>query len=119
MEKRRRVILYGKSVIVSSVGASLRDVPGLEIIPLAPPLPEGKELEALAPDAIIFDLDAAHPDAALSLLRQRPGLVLVGVDPASDKLIVVTAHQRRAVAAADLLEVIDRETETRAEQQSE
>jgi hypothetical protein len=45
--------------------------------------------------------------------------VLVGVDPASDKLVVVTVRESRAVAVADLLEVIDRETETRAEQQSE
>jgi hypothetical protein len=119
MERQRRIVLYGKSVIVGSVGASLRDVPGLEIIPLALPPRDAKDLGALAPDVIIFDLDAAHPDAALSLLRQRPELLLIGVDPASDKLVVVTAREIRAVAAADLLEVIDRETETRAEQQSE
>jgi hypothetical protein len=118
MERQRRIILYGKSVIMGSVGASLRGVPGLEIIPLAPPLPEAKDLAALAPDAIIFDLDAAHPDAALSMLRQRPELLLIGVDPASDKLVVVTARESRAVAVADLLEVIDRETETLEEQQS-
>ncbi len=112
MEKRRRVILYGKSVIVGSVGASLRDVPGLELIALAPPLPKAKDLGALAPDAIIFDLEAAHPEAALSLLRERPGLLLVGVDPGSDELIVVSSHHRRAVAVADLLEVIGREAAT-------
>lgn len=115
MEKQRRIVLYGKSVIMGSVGASLRDVTGLEIIPLAPPLPEGKDLGALAPDAIIFDLEAAHPDAALSLLRQWPDLLLIGLDPASDELVIVTSRQRRAVAVADLLEVINRETETRAE----
>ena len=106
MEKRRRVILYGKSVILGSVGASLRDVPGLELIPLASPLPEAKDLSALEPDAIIFDLEAAHPDAALSLLRQRPGLLLIGVDPGSDEMVIVTSRQRRAVAVADLLRVI-------------
>jgi len=109
MEKRRRVILYGKSVILGSVGASLRDVPGLEVVPLAPPLPEGKELDALAPDAILFDLEAAYPDAALSLLRQRPDLLLLGVDPTSDELVIVSSRQRRAVAVADLLRVIRRD----------
>lgn len=111
MEKRRRVILYGKSVIVGSVGASMRDVSGLEIVPLVPPLPEAKELDALAPDAIIFDLEAAHPDAALSLLRQRPGLLLIGVDPSSDELVIVSSRQRRVVAVADLLDLVDRATD--------
>lgn len=118
MEKQRRIILYGKSVIVGSVGAGLQDVPGLEIIPVALPLRDAEDLGALAPDVIIFDLDAAHPDAALSMLRQQPELLLIGVDPASDKLVVVTARERRAAAVADLLEVIDRDTETLAKQQS-
>jgi hypothetical protein len=116
MERQRRIVLYGKSVILGSVGASLRDVPGLDIIPLALPLRDAKDLGALAPNVIIFDLDAAHPEAALSLLRQRPELSLIGVDPAGDKLIVVTAREIRAVAVADLLKVIGREKETRAEQ---
>ena len=118
MEKRRRVILYGKSVIVGSVGASMRDVSGLEIVPLVPPLPEAKELDALAPDAIIFDLEAAHPDAALSLLRQRPGLLLIGVDPSSDELVIVSSRQRRVVAVADLLDLVDRATDQGVEKKA-
>lgn len=108
MEKRRRVILYGKSVIVGAVGASLRDAPGLEIVPLVPPVPKAVVLGALAPDAIIFDLEAAHPDAVLSLLRKRPGLLLIGVNPANDELLVLSGQQERAVAVADLLKVIRR-----------
>jgi len=108
MEKRRRVILYGKSVIMGSVGASLRDAPGLETVVLDTPLATTQGLAELSPDVIIFDLEAAHPDAALSLLRERPGLLLIGVDPASDELLVLSSQQKRAVAVADLLRVIQR-----------
>ena len=35
--ERRRVILYGQSIILSSVGASLRRYASLEVVPLAAP----------------------------------------------------------------------------------
>jgi hypothetical protein len=114
MEKQR-VILYGKSVILGSVGAGLRDVAGLEIVALDTPLPTKQRLAELSPDVIIFDLAAAHPEAALLLLRERPGLLLVGVDPASDELLILSSQQERAVAMADLLRVIQRGTSENAE----
>jgi hypothetical protein len=110
MENQRRVILYGKSVILGSVGAGLQDVAGLEIVALDTPLPTTQGLAELSPDVIIFDLAAAHPEAGLLLLRERPGLLLVGVDPASDELLVLSGRQERAVAVADLLRVIHRGT---------
>jgi hypothetical protein len=111
----RRVILYGKSVILGSVAASLRDVPGLEIVPLAPPLPRARELGALSPDVIIFDLEAAHPDAALSLLPARSRLLLIGVDPATDQMLLWSGEQSRALSMQDLVRTItERDGESRA-----
>lgn len=81
--------------------------PGWQVLGLNPAAEQ--ILGALSPDAIIFDLDAAHPDAALSLLRQWPDLLLVGLDPASDELVIVSSRQMRAVAVGDLLRVLYRE----------
>ncbi|HNS51554.1 MAG TPA: hypothetical protein PKO09_10280 [Anaerolineae bacterium] len=106
MAEQRRVILYGKSLILGSVGASLRGRPDLEVVPLAPPLPEARELEALAPAAILFDLEAAQPDAALRLLKGHPRLLLIGIDPAGDEILILSGRQERAAAVADLLSVI-------------
>ncbi len=110
MVKQRRVILYGESLILGSLAASLRGRPDLEIIPLAAAsLPQAQELDALAPDAILFDLEAAQPEAALQLLKTHPQLLLIGIDPASEEMLIFSGRQERAVAVADVLRVIHRE----------
>ena len=106
METRRRIILYGKSVILGAAGASLRRHGDLEIVTLAPPLPTAEELGALSPDVIIFDLEAAHPDAALSLLRALPRLLLIGIDPATDQMLLWSGEHGNALAMDDLLRAI-------------
>jgi hypothetical protein len=104
---KRRVLLYGKSLILGTVGISLQQFPHLEVIALSPPLPAAQELDALAPDVIIFDVEAAHPESALSLLEACPGLLLIGIDPASDRLLMVSGQQTHALTMQDLVQAID------------
>ena len=104
--KKERVILYGKSVILGTVGATLRSRPDLEIVILEPPLPERQGLEELSPDVIIFDLEAAHPEAALSLLQERPRLLLIGIDPATDQMLLWSGEHSRALSMLDLVQAI-------------
>ncbi len=107
MEKRRRVLLYGKSVILGTVGASLRRCPQLEIVSLTPPLPTARELAALEPEVIIFDIEAAHPEPAISLLEAHPGLLLIGIDPERDRMLVLPGESRRVLTIDDLIKVIE------------
>ena len=106
MKKQRRVFLYGKSVILGTVGASLQHYSDLEITSLSPPLPGTQELSALAPDAIIFDLQAAHPIAALRLLDACPNLMLIGIDPSSEQVFLWTGEHMSALSAQDLAQSI-------------
>jgi hypothetical protein len=108
MNERQRVLLYGRSVILGTVGASLEGHPHLEVIALSSPLPAVPELAALAPDVVIFDIDAARPEPALSLLEARPSLLLIGIDPESEQLLVLSGLPRDALTIDDLVRVIDR-----------
>jgi len=45
-------------------------------------------------------------DLAISLLRDRPEIILIGVDPSSDRLLVLSGRQKQPVSAAELLQVI-------------
>lgn len=110
MDKRRRVFLYGKSLILGTVGASLRYYPDLEILSLSPPFPAPQELQALAPDVIIFDLQAAQPEAAFTLLDNIPGLILIGIDPSSEQVFMWTGKHMSAVSASDLAQAIRNNT---------
>jgi hypothetical protein len=106
MEERQKVIVYGDSLILSGVYASLEIYPGIELLNLVQPLDRPpEELRLLHPAAVIFDLGSVKPEALLSLLQQ-PDLLLIGIDPDTHQALVWSGRQATAVAAADLVNVI-------------
>ena len=106
MEKRRRVLLYGKSVILGTVGASLQRNPEFEILPAVASSLEAPELRALSPDVIIYDIEASHPEAAISLLENCPNLLLIGVSPESKRVMLWSGRQLRQASTQELVQVI-------------
>ena len=108
MGKRQRVVLYGDSLVLAGMGASLKTYPGIELICLAAQPPaEVRQLWALRPAVVILDLGAVPPDLPVSLLGEQPELLLIGMDAAGDKLLVLSGRQARAVTTADLVQVIE------------
>ncbi len=106
MNEKQRVILYGDSLILDGVRATLARSPGIEILVLDQPLDRPLDaLPPLCPAALIFDLEAEEPDFPLALLQQ-PGLLLVGIDPETHQVLVWSGKQATAVSAADLVGVI-------------
>ena len=107
MEQRRRIVLYGNSVILGSVGASLRNLTNLEVISLAVPLPQKSELTAMAADVIFFDLEATRSEVFFPLLEKCPGLLLVGVSPDSNLVRLWSGRQLCELSTRDVLQIID------------
>lgn len=102
------IVLYGNSLAVSSVGASLQDRAGLNIVPVNYGLTEpASELNALEPDILIFDLSVTQPSFAMALLRLRPGLLLIGVDLMTSKALVLSSRTSSALTTEDLVQVIE------------
>lgn len=91
------VVLYGNSVFLAGIAAELKERTQFELLTI-----DGGRLDA----AVIFDLAAAQPDFAISLLRDQPGLRLVGLDPALDQVLLISAHESRVGTMTDLLGVI-------------
>lgn len=108
MNKRLRVILYGKSVILGTVGASLAHYPDLEVVALSPPLPGAGELAALAPDVILFDEDIGRPEALFALLQESPSLLLAGVNPENDQMRLWSSGQSSVLCTEDIVQRIAR-----------
>jgi hypothetical protein len=100
-------LLYGRSLILGTLGASLKRYPHLEIVPLSPPLPTVAELGALAPDVIVFDVEAARPESAIALLEARPSLLLIGIDPSSDQMLLWCGQHSRARTMQDVVQAIN------------
>jgi hypothetical protein len=106
MEKRR-VVLYGRSVILGTLRASFQHYPDLEVLALSPPLPSAQELGALAPDVILFDMETGRPEAAFSLLGTCPGLLLIGVDPSTNQALLWSGRQLRELSTQDLVQLMN------------
>lgn len=115
----RTVILYGNSLSVSSVGASLSECAGLHVASVSSGESDTvSQLIELQPDVIIFDLMATQSDFALALLQTKPGLLLVGVDMKTDKALVLSGETSLVVTTDDFLRVIERHITAPEEEQS-
>ena len=80
----RRVLLYGNSLVVSTVGASLLECGGLELVRVdagsAGAADTAAGLSALAPAAVIYDRVTTRPDLVIALLDQLPQALLIATE---------------------------------------
>ena len=108
MVKTKKVVLYGSDLVVSTVGATLQGRVGFEIVQIDPTLPGALQaLEAARPDVILFDLAGAQPDFSIAVLRKNPGLLLIGVDLKTDKVLVMSGKESRLLTTDDLVRTIE------------
>jgi hypothetical protein len=120
-KQQQQVILYGDTLILAGMQASLSESPNLEVIVLDPAMGNPADrLCSLHPAAVIFDLEslADLPLAFLQQLRlqEQPGLqeqsrlpqplLLIGVDPSMNEILVLSGQSKQALRMADLVHVI-------------
>jgi CBS domain-containing protein len=102
------VALYGRSLILESVGRMLEGREGVEVVTVE----EGPSLEAaldaLAPAILIVDLHQVAVASALPVVDARPELLLVGLDPSGARLLVLSGRDARSVTTDELLRLIER-----------
>jgi hypothetical protein len=97
---------------MAGIAASLRANPDMEVVGLDPDVPTVlQQITECTPMVIVFDQGAVPSDLAILLLREQPGLLLIGVDPSSNELLVLSSHTAQALSVADLIEVIHRKGE--------
>jgi hypothetical protein len=107
MEKRRRVVVYGNSLNMAGIVASLKADTTLEV--LCVNLDSPKALQSVDENditAIVFDLGDPPLRLDITLLRDLPSLLLIGVDPSRDEMLVLSSHPEQALSVADLAKVI-------------
>jgi len=104
----RQILFYGNSVILGSIGASLRQCHRFDFTTLAPPLPEDNALCTINPDVVLFDLDASTTEPVFDLLKTNPALVLIGVSPGSNVVRIWNTQQLQEISMQDLLELLEK-----------
>ncbi len=79
MGKTQRVLVCGSSVALAGIETSLSLDPGCEVLSHALPISR-EELHCLAPDVVLFDLDAVPPSFVYTVSSELPGALLIGID---------------------------------------
>ena len=110
MEKRPIVVLLGDSVLIDGVAVGLADrhVPGMiRINRFADDITE--RLKSLKPDMIVFELDTPCASSIFSLLREQPGILLLGLDLNCSQVLVLNSHQHVTRTVSELYCVVQLE----------
>jgi hypothetical protein len=121
----KTVVLFGSSLAVSSIGASLLGCAGLRVLEVEPEAPTtaahnaAQRLAALRPDVVLFDLAAVPSDFAIALWKAQPSTLLVGMDLLTGKALVLSGQSTRAHTTEDLLQVIQQHESHRPEHEGQ
>ncbi|MBN1887136.1 MAG: hypothetical protein JW850_04070 [Thermoflexales bacterium] len=105
----RNVMVYGNSLVVSGIAASLEHQPHLSVHQVnAANWPH--QFESIKPDVLIFDLATDQPQATIALLKDHPHLLLIGVDLGSNCMFLWGGRPARTLTLQDLVQVIHSES---------
>lgn len=101
-----QVVLYGNSLALTGVGASLEGHPGLRLVRVDPREARAEALAGLEADVVVFDLATARPDVVELWSRDRQVLTL-GIDLLQHRVVVFSGQTSRVLTTDDLLRVIE------------
>jgi len=107
MEKRKRVAVYGNSLYIAGIVASLKANTSMDVLCVdldSPTTNQSLDENDLA--AIVFDLSDTSLRLNFSLLCEQPDLFLIGVDPSREEMLVLSSQPAKALSMADLVRVI-------------
>lgn len=107
MSQTKKVILYGGSLFINGLSISLSAIPNLEVKRMEAQIDDDLEwVRTEAPDVIIAELGIATGTMAPILIKKYPGVTLIGLDTECNRLLVFSIKQQIALAANDLVKVI-------------
>ncbi len=109
MSDRQIVVLYGTTLFLASIAASLKDKPALEVVQVDAARVSETAIQSRRPDVVIVDGSDGNQSIlpnVTRLVRNNPRVVVIGLDLASDQVTVLAGQQRSARNVAEVVEAI-------------
>jgi hypothetical protein len=107
VKKQIRVVIFGNLLHMAGIAASLQTAVSIEVLCLDPRTEADRNrLEKTYPAAVVFDLSDPSSRVDIAILQKRPGLLLIGIDPCSDELLVLSCRSPKAFSITDLVDII-------------
>jgi hypothetical protein len=105
------ITLYGKSLLLSGIGASLGARRDFQIVAIDSLLPDAAErLRAAGSNIVVFDLASSTLESAIALWHGQPNILLIGVDLTTNRALVVHGQSPQLLASGDLMRLIEMHT---------
>jgi hypothetical protein len=107
MSVTTEVLLFGHSLFLAGIKAKLEqchdfDLSNVDANCRPYPTPDCRRV-------ILLDFAETSPDQAMHILRQHPEAVVIGVDPSSLNVLVLSHASPEAVSLDDLTQIIRQE----------
>ena len=110
----RVLALFGDSVLIEGIEASLQDNEGVEIVRLDASQPGAVQaLDRFSPDIIIFDLTPSQSSCVFTILQTHTDVILIGLDIDCDRALFLSAEWHRLPTVADLMQAIEARLQVR------
>jgi hypothetical protein len=104
----RRVLLCGKSLLISGLKASLGAMPELDLQWVdAQPEHIRERITAWQPEVLISEAGLLKSAFSLSLLQDFPRLKLIGIEMEDNRLLVLSGSSFHEPTPEELLQVIN------------
>ncbi len=110
MDEKRLVVLYGDTLLIDGIEASLAERNGLDVIRVDTTVANvGQHLRTIAPDLVIFDLDTPVIELSkliVPLLQKQPGIPFICLDAQHSEVVTLACEQHAAHSTNDLVDII-------------
>ena len=111
MDNQRIIVLFGDSLLMDTVEASLGENPELGVMRVHTNVPDiGARLKSVQPHLVIFDWDTPHCQFVLPFLREQSGIPLLGLDVTCSRAIMLCSQEHTILTADELAELIQTKT---------
>ncbi|UCG22792.1 MAG: hypothetical protein JSW55_11470 [Chloroflexota bacterium] len=115
MEKRPLVVLLGNSLLMDGVAVSLNDRQTLGMVRMDRDSGDIRErLKWLDPDLIVFELDDPNGPSIISLLKDCPDTLLIGLDLDCSRAIVLNSRQHLTQSMNELQHIVQSAVDRKA-----
>jgi DNA-binding NarL/FixJ family response regulator len=111
MAAKRVIALFGDSLLIDTVEASLQNSHNLGVVRVQTASADALDrLESLSPDLIIFDLNDPNSHLVIPFFRDHQSTPLLCLDVTCSKVLALSCQHHTATSALDLQRLIYQET---------
>lgn len=104
VKSSKAILLCGNSILIASLNQKLGNLPGWKVLRA----PKGEPGDLTDVEIIIIDLRDASSAHILTMLGERPHILLVGIDGIANSLTLLTGQTQPMRSLQDVLDALQK-----------